>query len=158
MLGRGPDALLVSDLATGQWGVLPAVMPHGLTTAHLFVFDGQLFMVGGVERFGVVERVVVWRFDEEEEPVGWREVGTMPVDVFDELVAGRHSSFWHFQAADRMGIVCLYNAVNGRLVMFDVVDGVWTRLPRVSGLDVEESRGWFGHVVEPGIELLLGQR
>uniref|UniRef100_A0A0D3EPL0 F-box domain-containing protein n=1 Tax=Oryza barthii TaxID=65489 RepID=A0A0D3EPL0_9ORYZ len=113
VLGRGPDALLVFDLATGQWTVLPAAMPLGLTTAHLFVFGGRLFLVAG-------------------------------------------ESFWHFQAADRMGIVCLYNAVDGRLVMFDAADGEWTRLSRVSGLDVEESRRWFGHVVEPRVELLLG--
>lgn len=156
VLGRGPDAILVFDLATGQWTVLPAAMPLGLTTAHLFVFGGRLFLVGGVERFGVVERVLVWRLEGSEAAAEWTEVGAMPEEVFDELVAGRHGSFWHFQAADRMGIVCLYNAVDGRLVMFDAVDGGWTRLSRVSGLDVEESRRWFGHVVEPRVELLLG--
>uniref|UniRef100_A0A0A9GVN7 F-box associated domain-containing protein n=1 Tax=Arundo donax TaxID=35708 RepID=A0A0A9GVN7_ARUDO len=92
--------------------------------------------------------------DGGEEDRWWREVGVMPVDVFDELVAGRHGSFWHFQVADRLGIVCLYNAVDGRLVMFDAADGTWTVLPRVSGLDAEESLRWFGHVLEPGVELL----
>ncbi|TVU33837.1 hypothetical protein EJB05_15648, partial [Eragrostis curvula] len=154
VLGRGSDALLMFDLATGKWEVMPVVMPHGLTTAHLFVFDGQLFLVGGVERFGEVEGVVVWQMDGGEE---WKEVGVMPAEVFEELVAGRHGSFWHFQAADRMGIVCLYNAVDGRLVMFDAANGQWTVLPRVSGLDAEESCRWFGHVMEPGVELLLGQ-
>lgn len=103
-----------------------------------------------------MERVLVWRLEGSEAAAEWTEVGAMPEEVFDELVAGRHGSFWHFQAADRMGIVCLYNAVDGRLVMFDAVDGGWTRLSRVSGLDVEESRRWFGHVVEPRVELLLG--
>ncbi|KAL6605819.1 hypothetical protein ACP70R_041472 [Stipagrostis hirtigluma subsp. patula] len=159
VLGRGPDALLAFDLATGRWVALPIAMPHGLTTAHLFVFDGRLFLVGGVERFGVVERVVVWLMDGGgEEDLFWTKVGLMPADVFDELVAGRHGSFWHFQAADRLGIVCLYNAADGRLVMFDSADGVWTVLPRVSSLDAEESCRWFGHVLEPGNELLLGQR
>ncbi|CAO2190495.1 unnamed protein product [Urochloa humidicola] len=157
VLGRGPDALLVFHLATGTWEVLPAVMPQGLTTAHLFVYDGRLFLVGGVERLGEVERVVVWQLEDEKEAMLWREVGVMPAEVFDELVAGRHVSFWHFQAADRLGIVCLYNAVDGRLVMFDAADGLWTVLPRVSGLDAEESGRWFGHVLEPGVELLLGQ-
>lgn len=156
VLGRGPDALLVFDLTTGMWEVLPVVMPQGLTTAHLFVYDGRLFMVGGVERLGEVERVVVWWL-EDEEAMLWREVNVMPPVVFDELVAGRHGSFWHFHAADRLGIVCLYNAVDGRLLMFDVADGLWTVLPRVSGLDAEESVRWFGHVLEPGAELLLGQ-
>lgn len=157
VLGRGPDALLVFDLATGTWEVLSVVMPQGLTTAHLFVYDDKLFMVGGVERLGEVERVVVWRLDDEKEAMVWREVGVMPVEVFDELVAGRHGSFWHFQAADRLGILCLYNAVDGRLVMFDAADGLWTLLPRVAGLDAEESGRWFGHVLEPGVELLVGQ-
>lgn len=103
-----------------------------------------------------MERVLVWRLEDSEAAAEWTEVGAMPEEVFDELVAGRHGSFWHFQAADRMGIVCLYNAVDGRLVMFDAADGEWTRLSRVSGLDVEESRRWFGHVVEPRVELLLG--
>ncbi|KAG2589055.1 hypothetical protein PVAP13_5NG250300 [Panicum virgatum] len=53
VLGRGPDALLVFDLATGTWEVLSVVMPQGLTTAHLFVYDDKLFMVGGVERLGL---------------------------------------------------------------------------------------------------------
>jgi hypothetical protein len=88
----------------------------------------------------------------------WREVGVMPAEVFDPLVAGRHGSFWHFQAADRLGILCLYNAVDGRLVMFDAADDLWTVLPRVAGLDAEESGRWFGHVLEPGVELLVGQR
>ncbi|KAF0916616.1 hypothetical protein E2562_007900 [Oryza meyeriana var. granulata] len=158
VLGRGPDALLVFDLATGHWGVLPVAMPHGLTTAHLFVFGGRLFLVGGVERFGVVERVLVWRLEDSEVAAEWTEVGAMLEEVFDELVAGRHGSFWHFQAADRMGIVCLYNAVDGSLVMFDAADGEWTRLSRVAGLDAEESRQWFGHVMEPCVELLLGRR
>ncbi|KAL6839631.1 hypothetical protein ACP4OV_030570 [Aristida adscensionis] len=156
VLGRGPDALLVLDLATGRWVVLPVAMPQGLTTAHLFVSDERLFLVGGVERFGLVERVVVWLMDGGEEDLSWREMAAMPADVFDELVAGRRDSFWHFQAADRLGIVCLYNAVDGRLVMFDSADGTWGVLPRVSGLDAEESRRWFGHVLEPGAELLLG--
>jgi len=52
----------------------------------------------------------------------------------------------------------LYNAVDGRLVMFDAADGLWTVLPRVAGLDAEESGRWFGHVLEPGVELLVGQR
>ncbi|CAL4956396.1 unnamed protein product [Urochloa decumbens] len=158
VLGRGPDALLVFHLATGTWEELPVVMPQDLTTAHLFVYDGKLFLVGGVERLGEVERVVVWRLEDEEAAMLWREVAVMPAEVFDELVADRHGSFWHFQAADRLGIVCLYNAVDGRLVMFDAVDGLWTVLPRVSGLDAEESGRWFGHVLEPGVELLLGQR
>ena len=82
----------------------------------------------------------------------------MPPEVFDDLVAGRHGSFWHFQAADRMGTLCLYNALDGRLVMFDAVDCVWTMMPRVSGLGAGESQMWFGHVLEPGVGLLLGQR
>ena len=155
VLGRGPDALLVLDLVTGEWMVPPVAMPHGLTTAHLFVLDHRLFLLGGVEIFGVLERVVVWRLDDNE-ALGWLEVSAMPMEMFDELVAGRHGSFWHFQAADRMGTVCLYNAVDGRLVMFDAVDCAWTKMQRVSGLDVEESRRWFGHVMEPRVELLLG--
>ncbi|GJN40273.1 hypothetical protein PR202_gb29468 [Eleusine coracana subsp. coracana] len=157
VLGRGSDALLVFDLVTGMWELLPVVMPLGLTTAHLFVFDRRLFLVGGVERFGEVERVVVWQMDDAEENLLWKEVGVMPAVVFGKLVAGRHGSFWHFQAVDRMGIVCLYNAVDGRLVVFDAANGQWTVLPRVSGLDAEESSRWFGHVLEPGIELLMGQ-
>ncbi|KAF8730389.1 hypothetical protein HU200_016964 [Digitaria exilis] len=157
VLGRGPDALLVFDLTMGTWEVMPVVMPQGLTTAHLFVHDGRLFLVGGVERLGEVEQVVVWWLEGEKEAKLWREVGVMPAEVFNELVAGRHGSFWHFQAADRLGIVCLYNAVDGRLVMFDAADGVWTVLPRVSGLDAEESVRWFGHVLDPGVELLLEQ-
>ncbi|KAG8051783.1 hypothetical protein GUJ93_ZPchr0001g31051 [Zizania palustris] len=157
VLGRGPDALLVFDLATGRWAMLPVAMPQGLTSAHLFVFGGRLFMVGGVERFGMVERVLVWRLEDSEVAAWWTEVGAMPEEVFDELVAGRHVSFWHFQAADRMGIVCLYNAVDGRLVMFDAADDEWTTLSGVSGLDADESRRWFGHVLEPRVELLLGQ-
>uniref|UniRef100_A0ACD5YJ19 Uncharacterized protein n=1 Tax=Avena sativa TaxID=4498 RepID=A0ACD5YJ19_AVESA len=159
VLGRGPDALLVLDLVTSEWMAPPVVMPHGLTTAHLFVLDDRLFLLGGVEIFGVLERIVVWQLDNNEEAVGgWLEVARMPMEMFDELVAGRHGSFWHFQAADRMGTVCLYNALDGRLVMFDAVDCAWTAMPQVSGLDPEESRRWFGHVVEPGVELLLGQR
>jgi hypothetical protein len=159
VLGRGPDALLVFDLATGTWEVPPVVMPQGLTTAHLFLFDGSLFLVGGIESFGEVERVVVWRLDDDkEEEVWWREVSVMQTEVFDELLAGRFGSFWHFQAADRLGIVCLYNAVDGRLVMFDAADGAWTVLPRLSGLDADESLRWFGHVLEPGVEILLGLR
>ncbi|GJN13113.1 hypothetical protein PR202_ga31448 [Eleusine coracana subsp. coracana] len=156
VLGRGSDALLVFDLVTGMWELLPVVMPLGLTTAHLFVFDGRLFLVGGVERFGEVEGVVVWQMDDAEENLLWKEVGMMPAVVFGKLVAGRRGSFWHFQAVDRMGIVCLYNAVDGRLVMFDAANGQWTVLSRVSGLDAEESSRWFGHVLEPGIELLIG--
>ncbi|XP_037469137.1 F-box only protein 6-like [Triticum dicoccoides] len=157
VLGRGPDALLVLDLETGKWAAPPVVIPHGLTTAHLFVLDDRLFLVGGVERLGVLERVVVWQLDNDE-AVGWVEVATMPSEVFTELVADRHGSFWHFQAADRMGTLCLYNAVDGRLVMFDAVDCVWTMMPRVSGLGAGESQMWFGHVLEPGVELLLGER
>ncbi|CAM0883425.1 unnamed protein product [Alopecurus aequalis] len=156
VLGRGPDALLVLDLVTGEWTMPPVPMPHGLTTAYLFVLDDRLFLLGGVEIFGMLERVVVWQLDNNEEAVGWLEVSTMPMEMFDELVAGRHGSFWHFQAADRMGTVCLYNAVDGRLVMFDAVDCSWTKMQRVSVLDAEESRLWFGHVMEPGVELLLG--
>jgi hypothetical protein len=157
VLGRGPDALLMFDLVTGKWEVVPVVMPHGLTTAHLFLFDGRLFMVGGVEKFGEVERVVVWQMDGGEEDLLWKEVSGMPTEMFDDLVAGRHGSFWHFHAADRMGIVCLYNAMDERLVMFDAANILWTPLPIVSGLDVDESRQWFGHVLEPGVEILLGQ-
>jgi hypothetical protein len=63
VLGRGPDALLMFDLVTEKWEVVPVVMPHGLTTVHLFLFDGRLFMVfGGVGEFGQVERVVVGRW------------------------------------------------------------------------------------------------
>jgi hypothetical protein len=156
VLGRGPDALLVLDLVTGEWEMPPVDMPHGLTTAHLFVLDDRLFLLGGVEIFGVLDRIVVWQL-ENDEAVGWLEVATMPTEMFDELVAGRHGSFWHFQAADWMGTVCIYNAVDGRLVMFDAVDCAWTKMPQVSGLHAVESRRWFGHVLEPGVELLLGQ-
>jgi hypothetical protein len=158
VLGRGPDALLVLDLVTGEWVVPPVAMPDGLTTAHLFVLDDRLFLLGGVEILGVLERIVVFQLDDGAAVGGWLEVATMPTEMFDELVAGRHGSFWHFQAADRMGIVCLYNAVDGRLVMFDAVDCAWTKMPRVSGLDAEQSCRWFGHVLEPDVELLLGQR
>lgn len=159
VLGRGPEALLVFHLVTGTWEVLPVVMPQGLTTAHLFLFDGSLFLVGGMESFGVVDRVVVWRLDDDKaEEVWWREVSVMPTEVFDELLAGRFGRFWHFQAADRLGIVCLYNAVDRRLVMFDAADGMWTVLPRLSALDACESFRWFGHVLEPGVEILMGLR
>lgn len=154
MLGRGSDALLVFDLATGMWELLPVAMPLGLSTAHLFMFNGRLFLVGGVERNGEIGEVVVWLMDAVEEDLLWKEVSVMPADVFNELPAG---TFWHFQAADRMGIVCLYNVADGRLIMFDAANGLWTVLPRVFGLDAEESRRWFGHVLEPRIQLLLGQ-
>jgi hypothetical protein len=95
--------------------------------------------------------------DDREAVGGWLEAATMPTEMFNELVAGMHKSFWQFQAADRMGIVCLYTAVDGRLVMFDVVDCAWTKMPWVSGLDAEQSCRWFSHVLEPDVELLLGQ-
>ncbi|KAM0946303.1 putative F-box domain, kelch-type beta propeller [Dioscorea sansibarensis] len=148
VLSSGPDHLLKFDLLSGDWEIVSEVLPS-VACAHLVVFGRRLFLVGGVQLFGVMVSIKVWEFVKR---IGedWKLVCSMPDDIFSKFSSMGKMRLFH--VCDRKGMVCFCNHWGNLLVILDLMDWRWwwpTKCPLRW-----RRRVFLGVAVEPNAELL----
>ncbi|KAJ8493425.1 hypothetical protein OPV22_015146 [Ensete ventricosum] len=117
VLGRLPDHLLTFDLDSGEWSVVDVALPPPVFCLHLLVFDGRLFLVGGLEEDVVIARIGIWELDLTKSDKEWRHFCFMPDECFQEFSV---NELVHFQTIDRFGIVCFCNTRESVVLMLQV--------------------------------------
>lgn len=145
----GPNCILTFDLVGGDWGYLVKNLPADCLQ-QVLVFDGRLFLVGGVEEEGRgVVGVGIWEMNWEK--MEWVVYCFMPEEHFDRLSEGVN----RFQSVSCKGMVCFVGTKR---------DGVNLILM----CDLAKKRWWWPrgqegrmcncsvHTVEPYIGLVKG--
>ncbi|KAJ0972044.1 hypothetical protein J5N97_020003 [Dioscorea zingiberensis] len=148
VLSYGPDHLLRFDLFSGDWETVGGVLPS-VVCSHLVAFDGRLFLVGGVELFGMIVSIQVWGFVSKDGG-NWELACSMPAEIFRVFNGSELMEF--FDVCDGKGILCFYNHLEDRLLMLDLVDWRWwwpSRCPVPQNLGF-----WLGLAVEPNADIL----
>ncbi|XP_038976079.1 F-box/kelch-repeat protein At5g43190-like [Phoenix dactylifera] len=149
VLSQGPDHLLTFDPIGGEWNLIDVAMPP-VVCSHIFDFENCLFLVGGVEEVGCMARVGIWELDWPKKE--WRLICFMP-DGFFRKFGGRRLD--HFETVARRGIVCFYNTLDATVLMFDLPARRWWWPPPCDVI-TRSRMFWFGHAIEPRIDLLKG--
>jgi hypothetical protein len=75
--------VLAYNVEQGQWHEVRVKMPLSLVCPQLLGHRGQLMMVGGVEEFGTLKSVHLWRLEIPGKE--WIEVQQMPESLFNKL-------------------------------------------------------------------------
>ncbi|XP_073106864.1 F-box/kelch-repeat protein At5g43190-like isoform X2 [Elaeis guineensis] len=149
VLSEGPDHLLTFDPVGGDWNLVDMAMPP-VVCSHILDSEDRLFLVGGVEDVGCIARVGIWELDLPKKE--WRLICFMP-DGFFRIFGGRRLE--HFWTVARMGIVCFYNTRDTTVLMFDLPARRWW-WPLPCPAIPRRRRFWFGHAIEPRMDLLKG--
>ncbi|KAJ3681525.1 hypothetical protein LUZ60_016014 [Juncus effusus] len=147
-----PDQLLQFDLISQEWKVL-LPMPQYMMSSHIFSYNNKLYLIAGLEEFVVITTIRVWELDWDGK-MEWREISSL-TGTDEEFVGFTGGSSWlfHFEAVDRVGLVCLYNSKSGRVLMFDARAMSWRLVPECE-LVPKSERKWYGHATEMGLEVL----
>lgn len=75
--------VLAYNVDQGSWHEVQVKMPYSLVCPQLLGHRGRLMMVGGVEEFGTLKSVHLWRLDIPKKE--WVEVQRMPEKLFNML-------------------------------------------------------------------------
>lgn len=151
-LSHGPDDLLVFDLNYGTWSVVNVIMPS-VVCSHILVHGGMLILVGGIEEFGVIKGIGIWELDRVERQ--WRPVCFMPDHLFYKFRLLSHGNLNHFSIVDRGGKICFCKSMSPHVLMYDLSEKRWWWLPPCPLGSSLRKQSWFGHPVEPRIDLLV---
>lgn len=149
-LSRDPDLLLTVDPAGGRWEVLDVCFP-AWRCLHILVYNGRLFLVGGVEKFGVMVRIGIWEMDWGTPE--WRTYTFMPEEVFVEF---SRSGSDYFEAVDRKGMICFLSSkrfAGASILMCDLSGKRWW-WPRACERKNIKMHSCFVYAVEPYVDLV----
>lgn len=75
--------MLAYNVEQGSWHEVEVKMPMSLVCPQLIGHRGRLMMVGGVEEYGTLKSVHLWRLDMAKKD--WIEVQCMPDTLFNLL-------------------------------------------------------------------------
>ncbi|KAG9444130.1 hypothetical protein H6P81_015470 [Aristolochia fimbriata] len=147
-LTHGPEKLLSYELSSGLWGLVNVAIPN-LACSQLLLHQKALVLVGGIEEVGVMKRIGIWELNDEKH---WRLICFMPDHLFSKL---GHGNFTHFHVVDRQGKICFCRRGSALVLMYDLSQKVWWWLPPCPLGGWWGMNSWFGHAVEPRIDVLI---
>ncbi|CAL9114470.1 unnamed protein product [Musa textilis] len=150
VLGGLTDHLLTFDLDSGEWSVVDVALPPPVFCLHLVVFDGRLFLVGGLEEDVVIARIGIWELNLNKSEKEWRLFCFMPDECFQEFSI---NELVHFQTIDRFGIVCFCNTRESIVLVCDLSSKTWW-WPPAFGVIPKLRRSWLGHALDLPMRLL----
>ncbi|KAL3695950.1 hypothetical protein R1sor_010026 [Riccia sorocarpa] len=135
----------------GCWDDLGARMPSCLTCPQLFVNRGSLMMVGGIEEFGSIKSIHVWRLDSGERE--WSEVLSMPDNLLHELSSGPPGG--HFLFVAHGDHICFTYYRAKEMLMCNLYKNLWWWLPRCTLDDYLDARSVLGFSLEPRLDAVV---
>ncbi|KAG0581608.1 hypothetical protein M758_4G252600 [Ceratodon purpureus] len=115
--------VLAFDVHEGTWHELKVRMSQ-VVCPQLIGHRGQLLMVGGVEEYGTLRSVHLWRLDMARSE--WLEVQCMPDTLFNTLFKSQHRHFLCFSHGD---YVCFTESSSREMLMYDMYRNSWWWLP-----------------------------
>ncbi|XP_010256544.1 PREDICTED: F-box/kelch-repeat protein At5g15710-like [Nelumbo nucifera] len=147
-LTHSPDKLLAFELERGRWNLVDVVMPP-LVCSYIFVHQGALTLVGGVEELGVLKKIGFWELDRLAKQ--WHPICFMPDHLFYKFGNGNLN---HFTTVDRCGKICFCRSMSSLVLMYDLSENRWWWLPPCP-LGSCLKHEWFGQALEPRINVLV---
>eukprot|EP00268_Persea_americana_P058514 TRINITY_DN7082_c0_g1_i1.p1 TRINITY_DN7082_c0_g1~~TRINITY_DN7082_c0_g1_i1.p1 ORF type:complete len:369 (+),score=57.11 TRINITY_DN7082_c0_g1_i1:635-1741(+) len=153
-LSYSPDNLLEFDLNCGTWSVVNVMMPS-VVCSHILVHRGVLILVGGIEEFGVIKRIGIWELDRVVRQ--WLPVCFMPDHLFYKFRLFSHGNLNQFFTVDRGGKLCFCKSTlpHINILMYDLSEKRWWWLPPCPLGSSLCKQSWFGHAVEPRMDVLV---
>lgn len=142
------DALVAYDVRSGCWTQIYARMPRFFEGHRLVECDGQLFMVGGLNKDNVTKGIYVLEFHWDN--LEWVKVDRMPKLLCEQFL--RYGS--DFRCIGYSNFVLLYVVRYRRIrlaVLYDLSKKLWRRLPPCS---LTEDRLIHGIAFEPQLDAI----
>ncbi|KAL2642633.1 hypothetical protein R1flu_010220 [Riccia fluitans] len=145
--GPGID-VSIYNVEQGCWEELGSRMPPCLTCPQLFVNRGNLMMVGGIEEFGSMKSIHVWRLEAGQKE--WVEILRMPDDLLHELSSGPPGG--HFLFVAHGDHICFTYYRAKEMLMCNLYKNSWWWLPRCTLDDYLDARSVLGFSLEPRLD------
>lgn len=142
--------VLAFDVNKGTWDQVKVKMPLALICPQLIGHRGQLLMVGGVEEYGSLRSVRLWRLDITRSE--WVEFQCMPETLFNRLFKSRRHQFLCFSHGD---YVCFTESSSREMLMYDMYRNAWWWLPVCNLNNSSEARRVLGFSFEPRLDALV---
>jgi hypothetical protein len=142
--------VLAYNVEQGQWHEVRVKMPLSLVCPQLLGHRGQLMMVGGVEEFGTLKSVHLWRLEIPGKE--WIEVQQMPDSLFNKLFK---SQGHHFLCVSHGDYICFTDYYSREMLMYDIYRNSWWWLPVCILSEYMEARSALGFSFEPRLDAMV---
>ncbi|KAH9555520.1 hypothetical protein CY35_08G118300 [Sphagnum magellanicum] len=142
--------VLAYNVDQGQWHEVRVKMPLSLVCPQLLGHRGQLMMVGGVEEFGTLKSVHLWRLEIPGKE--WIEVQQMPESLFNKLFK---SQGHHFLCVSHGDYICFTDYYSREMLMYDIYRNSWWWLPVCILSEYMEARSALGFSFEPRLDAMV---
>jgi hypothetical protein len=142
--------VLAYNVEQGQWHEVRVKMPLSLVCPQLLGHRGQLMMVGGVEEFGTLKSVHLWRLEIPGKE--WIEVQQMPESLFNKLFK---SQGHHFLCVSHGDYICFTDYYSREMLMYDIYRNSWWWLPVCILSEYMEARSALGFSFEPRLDAMV---
>lgn len=120
-----PIGLIAYNIEEATWCDMQVKMPASISSPHLIHHNEQLLLVGGVEEYGQMTSIWIWKVDlSSKECV---EIEQMPDQLFQNFswrVSGEH-----FSCMGEAGFVCFSDGLTPTILMYDMNENKWWWLP-----------------------------
>ncbi|KAL2650801.1 hypothetical protein R1flu_018929 [Riccia fluitans] len=142
------DALVAYNVASACWTQIYARLPRFFEGHRLVECDGQLFMVGGLNKDNITKGIYVLEFQWDN--MEWIKVDRMPKLLCEQFL--RYGT--DFRCVGYSDLVLLYVVRYRRIrlaVLYDLAKKLWRRLPPCS---LAEERLIHGIAFEPRLDAM----
>lgn len=120
-----PIGVVAYNVEEATWVNMQVKMPVSISSPHLIHYDGQLLLVGGVEEYGQLISIRIWKVDlSSKECV---EIEQMPDRFFNKF--SFKGSGEHFSCMGEAGFVCFSDGLTPQILMYDMKKKRWWWLP-----------------------------
>ncbi|CAM6025489.1 unnamed protein product [Sphagnum balticum] len=139
--------VLAYNVEQRQWHEVRVKMPLSLICPQLLGHRGQLLMVGGVEEFGILKCVQLWRLNVAGKE--WVEVQQMPESLFNMLFK---SQGHHFLCVSHEDYICFTGYYSQEMLMYDIHRNSWWWIPACILSEYMEAQSALGLSFEPRLD------
>ncbi|MCO5547882.1 hypothetical protein L7F22_001339 [Adiantum nelumboides] len=120
-----PLGLIAYNTEEATWCDMQVEMPTSISSPHLVHNNGELFLVAGVEEFGQLTTIQIWKVDFSCKEC--MKIEQMPDCFFQKFswTAGGE----HFSCMGEAGFICFSDGVTAPILMYNMNTNRWTWLP-----------------------------
>ncbi|KAI5062585.1 hypothetical protein GOP47_0023124 [Adiantum capillus-veneris] len=120
-----PLGLIAYNIEEATWHDMEVKMPTSISSPHLIHNNGDLFLVAGVEEFGQMMTIQIWKVDFLcKECIKIEQMPDCFFQKFSWTVGGEH-----FSCMGEAGLVCFSDGVTLPILMYNMNSSRWWWLP-----------------------------
>ncbi|KAH7292010.1 hypothetical protein KP509_29G047100 [Ceratopteris richardii] len=120
-----PLGLIAYNNEEASWCDMQVKMPPSVTSPHLIHNNGELFLVGGLEKCCQLTSIKIWKVDLYlKECIEFEE---MPDCLFSSFSETLHEE--HFSCMGEAGVICFHGSLTLSMVVYDMNRNRWWWVP-----------------------------